>query len=176
MRIEVIALGGLLAGAIPVAASRAQSSPCAQAPCNVVFDWGNGGPPPDVDDIYGSPATLEKSFLKALDDAGWPAVVGSTTATMTIMLRLTPQNRVRCDRVDGTNPDLSCHTVQRAVASFASSDTTAKVPNRIEVLARCAEAKNYPTFSQFGQYVAEMLVFQLEKGGKGSRPSLKCRF
>lgn len=177
MRIEVVVLAGLLAGSIP-SASQAQSGLCAQAACGVVFDWGNGGPPPDVDEIYGSPSALEKAFVKALDDAGWRTAPGSASASasMTIMLRVTPQNRVRCDRVDGTNPDLSCHTVQRAVASFASSDSTVKAPNRIEVLARCAEAKNYPTFSQFGQYAAEMLVFQLEKGGKGSRPSLKCRF
>lgn len=176
MRIGVIAFAGLLAGTMPTTTAHAQSSPCAQASCGVVFDWGNGGPPPDVDEIYGSPAALEKAFIKALDDAGWRSAPGSASAPMTIMLRLTPQNRVRCDRMDGTNPDLSCHTVQRGVASFASSDTTVKVPNRIEVLARCAEAKNYPTFSQFGQYAAEMLVYQIEKGGKGARPSLKCRF
>jgi hypothetical protein len=176
MRIEVMAAVGLFAAAIPLTASRAQGNPCAQVTCGVAFDWGNGGPPPDVDEVYGSPSALEKTFVMALNDAGWRVTPGSTSAAMTITLRLTAQNRVRCDRVDGTNPDLSCHTVERGAASFASSDSTVKLPKRIEVLARCSEAKNYPTFSQFGQYAGEMLVFQLEKGGKGSRPILKCRF
>jgi hypothetical protein len=175
MRIEVMAVVGLFATALPLSASRAQGNPCARVTCGVAFDWGNGGPPPDVDEIYGSPSTLEKTFVMALNDAGWRVATGSSPA-VTITLRLTPQNRVRCDRVDGTNPDLSCHTVERGVASFTSSDSTVKPPKRIEVLARCPEAKNYPTFSQFGQYAGEMLVFQLEKGGRGSRPVLKCRF
>jgi len=176
MRIRNVAWIGLLAVIAPLSTIHAQTAPCARGGCNVVFDWGNGGAPPDVDDIYGSPAALEKTFVKALNDAGWQAGIESKTASMTILLRLTPQNRVRCDRVDGTNPDLNCHTVERGVASFTSTDTTTKAPNRVEVVARCAEAKNYPTFPQFGQYVADVLVFQLEKGGKGPRPSLKCRF
>lgn len=151
-------------------AAHAQSNPCAQTGCVVTFDWGNGGAAPDDDKIYGTPAALESAFLRALSGAGWRVGSGTTT----LMLRLTPQNRVRCEAMEGTNTDMSCHTVNRAVASFASSDTSVKAPGRVEVVPRCSDPKNWPTFAQFGQYSGEMLVYQLEKGGKGPRPSLKC--
>jgi len=148
----------------------AQSNPCAQTGCSVTFDWGNGGSAPDDDKVYGAPAGLESAFIRALNEAGWRTEAG----TMMIMLRLTPQNRVSCEAMAGTNTDMSCHTVNRAVVSFTSSDTSVKAPGRVEVVPRCSDPKNWPTFAQFGQYAGQMVVYQVEKGGKGPRPSLKC--
>lgn len=159
--------------ALPLVAVHAQSNPCAQS-CFIVYDWGSGGNPPDIDRMFGSPAAMEVSFAKALTDAGWRIVSGTGNSAMVITLRPVVQNRVSCDTMAGTNTDLSCHTVGRAIASFVSNDSSMKAPNRVEVVARCSDPKNYPTFQQFGQYAGEMIVFQMA-GGKGARPTVKCR-
>jgi hypothetical protein len=172
MRTRIAALGAILSLSIPFATATAQANPCAAGGCGIVFDWGNGGAPPDVDRYYGSPDAMEAAFVKALNDAGWRVMPGSA---MTITLRLTPQNGVICDAMEGTNTNRSCHTVSRAVASFASTDSTVKAPGRVDVVPRCPDSKKSPTFAQFGQFAGETLVYQVEKDGKGRHPNIKCR-
>jgi hypothetical protein len=74
----------------------------------------------------------------------------------------------------GVNPDYSCHTVQRASVVFTPNDSTQKQISRIDVNPRCSDPKQFPTFTQFGRFAAEMLIFQLANDGKGQRPSVKC--
>ena len=171
MRTRVATLLALLV--LPLAAARAQSTPCGQS-CSIVFDWGNGGNPPEIDRMYGAPSAMESAFVKVLTDAGWHIVPGTSSSSMIVTLRPVPANRVRCETMSGTNTDLSCHTVERATASFVSNDTSVKAPNRVDIIPRCSDPKAYPTFAQFGQFAGEMLVYQMA-GGKGARPSIKCR-
>jgi hypothetical protein len=173
MRTRLAALLTVLA--LPVATLRAQdANPCGQA-CSIVFDWGNGGSPPDIDRIYGSPAAMESAFTKALTDAGWHITSATAGSSMTITVRPTVANRVRCESMSGTNTDMSCHTVERATATFVSNDSSVKAPKRVEAISRCSDPKAYPSFPQFGQFAGEMVAYQVA-GGKGQRPSVKCRF
>jgi hypothetical protein len=159
--------------ALPLASARAQATPCGQS-CAIVFDWGNGGNPPDIDRMYGAPSAMESAFVKALNDAGWHITMGTSSSSMILTLRPVTANRVRCETMSGTNTDMSCHTVERATASFVSNDTSLKAPNRVDIIPRCSDPKAYPTFAQFGQFAGELLAYQMA-GGKGSRPSIKCR-
>jgi hypothetical protein len=171
MRTRIAAL--LVALALPFAVVRAQSNPCGQS-CFLVFDWGNGGSPPDVDRMYGAPTSMESMLAKALSDAGWHIATGATGASMIVTIRPSVQNRVRCDSMGGTNVDMSCHTVSRAIATFVSNDTSVKAPSRVDVVSRCSDPQAYPSFPQFGQFAGETVAFQVA-GGKGTRPTLKCR-
>lgn len=172
MRTSIV-VAAALALAVPLTAATAQSNPCGKG-CAIVFDWGNGGTAPDVDRIYGSPATMEAEFVKVLKDAGWQIVTGTPSAAVVVTFRPVVQNRVRCEKMSGTNTDMSCHTVGRGTVMFASSDSTVEPPHRVEIVPRCSDPKAYPTFMEFGRYSGEMVVFQTE-GGKGSRPAIRCR-
>jgi hypothetical protein len=158
---------------LPLAVTRAQSNPCGKG-CAIVFDWGNGGAAPDVDRIYGSPSTMEAEFTKVLRDAGWAMTTGTTDAAIVLTFRPVVQNRVRCEKMSGTNTDMSCHTMSRGTVMFASSDSTVEAPHRVEIVPRCSDPKAYPSFAEFGRFAGEWVVFQTA-GGKGSRPSIKCR-
>jgi len=171
MRTSVALLAALVV--LPFAAGRSQTNPCGKG-CAIVFDWGEGGTAPDVDRIYGSPSTMEAQFAKVLSDAGWQVVRGTPNASVVITFRPALQNRVRCEKMSGTNTDLSCHTVGRGTVMFASSDSAVQAPRRVEIIPRCSDPQAYPTFAEFGQFAGEMVVFQTA-GGKGSRPAIKCR-
>jgi len=84
------------------------------------------------------------------------------------------QNNVRCEKMSGTNTDMSCHTVGRATAMFAATDPTVAPPHRVEIIPRCSDPKAYPTFIEFGRFAGEMVLYQAA-GGKGPRPAIKCR-
>ncbi|HEY4307146.1 MAG TPA: hypothetical protein VGM82_21935 [Gemmatimonadaceae bacterium] len=171
MRSRVATLSALIA--LPIAAARAQSTPCGQS-CSIVFDWGSGGTQPDIDRIYGAPSSMESAFAKALSDAGWNVVDTTSNASLIITVRPVVQNRVRCDTMGGTNVDMSCHAATRGVAVFVSNDTSLKAPSRVEIIPRCSDPLAYPTFAQFGEFAGQMVVFQVA-GGKGARPTIKCR-
>lgn len=166
------ALGALLS---PVAARAQATRPCSTSPCNIVFDWGNGGNPPDVDRRYGAPSELESTFISGLQAAGFRLAASGQPSSMTITLRLTAQNRALCDALPGVNPDYSCHTVQRGAVVFTPNDSTQKQVSRIDVNPRCSDPKVFPRFAEFGRYAAEMLVYQLVNEGKSQRPSIKCQ-
>src|SRR5258705_9525357 len=87
------------------AVAAAQTNPCADRPCNVVFEWGNASTPPDVDRKYGAPSELENAFLSGLQSGGWRVVASQSQSSMTITVRLTPQNKALCDTMPGVNPD-----------------------------------------------------------------------
>jgi hypothetical protein len=57
---------------------------------------------------------------------------------------------------------------------FVSNDTAVKAPKNVDIVPRCSDPKAYPTFAQFGEFAGAMLAYQVA-GGKGSRPSLRCR-
>jgi hypothetical protein len=155
---------------------RAQGgNPCAIGGCSVVFDWGNGGSSPDVDRRYGAPSDLESSFLSGLTSAGFRITSTGQPSAMTITMRISPQNKALCDTMPGVNPDYTCHTVQRASVLFTANDSTVKQLQRIEVNPRCSDPKVFPTFTQFGRFAAETLIFQLVNDGKGQHPAIKCR-
>jgi hypothetical protein len=162
--------------AMPFAALRSQANPnpCANSACAVVFDWGEGGAAPDVDRIYGSPATMEAEFAKVLTDAGWQLIRGTANAAITMTVRPVVQQRVRCEKMSGTNTDMSCHTVVRGTVIFATSDSAAQAPHRVEIIPRCSDPKAYPSFLEFGRFAGEMVLYQAA-GGKGSRPRIACR-
>ena len=171
MRTSVALLAAL--AALPLAVARAQSNPCGKG-CAIVFDWGEGGGPPDVDRIYGSPRTMEAEFAKVLSDAGWAIVRGTPDASIVLTFRPVVQNGVRCEKMSGTNTDVSCHTVSRGTAMFATSDSTVQLPHRVEIIPRCSDPKAYPSFVEFGRFAGEMVLYQAA-GCKWSRPVIRCR-
>jgi hypothetical protein len=160
--------------AMPAVAA-AQSNPCADKACNVVFEWGSsGGSQPDVDRRFGAPADVEMAFIQGLNARGWKVAQNSSGAGMTITVRLTPQNKVLCEAMPGVNPDYSCHTVSRAAVVFVSSDTAIKAPGRVDVNARCSDPKSNPTYKEFGRYASEWIGWTITDQGKGQRPAIKC--
>jgi hypothetical protein len=166
-----LALGAVLA--VP-AVTAAQTNPCGDKACNVVFEWGgSGASQPDVDRRFGAPADVETSFRSALSAAGWK-VATSNPGGVTITVRLTPQNRVLCEAMPGVNPDYSCHTVNRAAIVFVSADTSIKAPGRIDVNARCSDPKSNPTYKEFGRYAADWAIWNVIAQQKGQRPAVKC--
>jgi hypothetical protein len=157
------------------AVAAAQTNPCADRACNIVFEWGSsGGSQPDVDRRFGAPADVETSFLSALSSRGWKVATNSGSSGMTITVRLTPQNKVLCEAMPGVNPDYSCHTVSRAAVVFVSSDTSLKAPGRIDVNARCSDPKSNPSYKEFGRYAADWVAWNVVEQQKGSRPTIKC--
>lgn len=165
----------LLAAAMTLPAlARAQTNPCAERACKVIFDWGNGGgTTPDVDRRFGAPSTLESVFGETLSGAGWK-VKGGADAVVTLTVRVTPQTRALCEAMPGVNPDYSCHTVSRAAVLFNSSDAALKMPGRVDIVPRCSDPKAFPSFAQFGRYAAEVVLFAVVNDGKGQRPTVKC--
>jgi hypothetical protein len=160
--------------AMPAVAA-AQTNPCADKACNIVFEWGSsGGSQPDVDRRFGSPADVELSFINGLAARGWKVATNGASSVVTITVRLTPQNKVLCEAMPGVNPDYSCHTVSRAAVVFVSTDTALKAPNRIDVNARCSDPKSSPSYKEFGRYAAEWVAWNVVEQGKGSRPAIKC--
>lgn len=156
------------------AVAAAQANPCVEHPCNVVFEWGTAATPPDVDRKYGAPSELENAFLFGLQNAGWRFVSSQSQSSMTITVRVTPQNRALCDTMPGVNPDYSCHTVSRASIVFTPIDETQKPISRVDIQPRCSDPKSFPSFPQFGKYAAEYVIYTVVGEGKGSRPGVKC--
>ena len=174
MRTRLIHLA-LFAGFAVPAIAVAQSNPCAEHTCNIVYDWGNGGTSPDVDRRYGAPSELEANLTGGLASAGWRFASSGQTSSMTITVRISPQNKALCDTMPGVNPDYTCHTVSRAAIVFTPNDSTQKPISRIDVNPRCSDPKNYPTFAQFGKFAAETLIYTIVNEGKGQRPNVKCQ-
>ena len=167
---------GIVALALVATSLSAQDSThavCRNAPCLLVFDWSNGGSPPDPDKRYGSPTDLEQAFRTRLATAGFK-IATSAPAANTITLRLTPQTRALCDTMEGMNPDYSCHSVSRATILFAASDPNASPIARIDVSPRCRDPKVAITMAQFGQYAGDLVIYNLSPDPKPSRPSAKC--
>ena len=164
---------GVLTLCVSATQTHAQTNPCKAKPCQVVFDWGDGSVMPDVDRKYGSPAALENAFIQTMNDAGW--VVSPSTSTVLMTVRVFVQNRALCDAVPGFEPDYSCHTAQRASVLLQSNDSGFKSPGRLDVTPRCPDPKALPTFGEFGAFVASTLIYTVGNGGKGQRPSIRCR-
>ncbi|HXT15218.1 MAG TPA: hypothetical protein VN706_06285 [Gemmatimonadaceae bacterium] len=159
---------------IPVARVAAQqNNPCADKPCNVVFDWGGSATLPDPDRHFGLPSELEASFLSTLQSGGMHVTAGQA-GSLVITVRLTPQDRVLCETMPGMYPDYSCHTVQRASVVFASSDASVKLPGRVDVSPRCSDPVLHPAYAAFGQFAAQTVIYTVLNGGKGDRPTIKC--
>lgn len=167
-----------LIGLIMLAAGRssAQDSThvfCRDSACAVVFDWSNGGSPPDPDRRYGAPSELEAAFRARLTEAGYK-IAANPPAPGTITLRLTPQTRALCDTMEGMNPDYSCHTVARAAILFSASDPKAAPSAHVDVSPRCSDPKVSMAMAKFGQYAAELVIYTLAADPKPGRPNAKC--
>lgn len=177
MRIKTIPITLALFAAVATVAApatvRAQSNPCGEKLCNLVFDW--GGSQPDVDRRYGAPSEMENAITAGLTAAGWRFASAGQASTMTLTFRLTPQKKALCDTMPGVSPDYSCHTVSRAAVVFTPNDSTQKALARVDVNPRCSDPKQYPTFPQFGRYAAETVIYTVMLDGKGQRPSVKCQ-
>ena len=173
MRIGIIALAISAAAAAPLLAQDSTAVICHAAPCVVTFEWGSSSSnAPDPDRRYGAPTDLESSFLSNLQQAGFSVTRTGQSAT-TLLVRLTPQNKALCDVAVGTNPDYSCHTVQRANIVIQGGDSKAGV-NHVDVNPRCTDPQVYPSYAQFGRFAAEYFVYMVG-GQKGERPrSIKC--
>jgi hypothetical protein len=174
MRTKWITLAIAVLVAAPAVAA-AQTNPCAEKPCNIVFEWGNSGAnPPDVDRRFGAPADLETGFLSALSAAGWKVATNAGSSGVMVTVRLTPQNKVLCEAMPGVNPDYTCHTVNRAAIVFVSGDSAIKAPSRVDVNARCSDPKSNPTYKEFGRFAADWVTWNVVTQQKGQRPSVKC--
>lgn len=173
MRIEPIVLAMIAASATPLLAQDS-TVVCHTAPCVVTFEWGNSGSmPPDPDRRYGAPSELEAAFLTGLQQAGLQ-VVRSGQSVTTLLVRITPQNKALCDLAAGTNPDYSCHTVQRASITIQQNDTPKGGVRRVDINPRCTDSQMSPTFRQFGGFAAEYFIFMVS-GQQGKRPTtIKC--
>lgn len=174
MRIGTIVLAIAVASATPLLAQDTSAVLCHDVPCVVNFEWGNsGGMPPDPDRRYGAPSDLESAFVAGLRQAGFQ-VTSSGQSPSTLRVRLTPQNRALCDLAVGTDPDYSCHTVQRASISIERSDAPKGDLRRVDVNPRCTDTTAMPTFRQFGQFAAEYFIY-MAGGQHGKRPTtIKC--
>lgn len=174
MRIALAAIAMAAFSTTPIFAQDTATVACRAAPCVVTFEWGSSGSmPPDPDRRYGAPSELESSFLSGLQQAGLQ-VSRSGPAPITILVRVTPQTRALCDAAVGTNPDYSCHTVQRAAITVQRSDSVKGGVTRVEINPRCTDPKALPTFTQFGQFAAEYFIY-MARGQKGHRPtSIRC--
>jgi hypothetical protein len=144
---------------------------CRDKPCSVVFDW--GGTQPDPDRRYGAPSDLEANFFARLREAGFN-ITTSNQGAMIVTLRLTPKKRALCDTMEGTSPDYSCHTVDRASIVFVPNDSSAKTIGRIDVTPRCSNPMVSITFPQFGNYAADWVAYTLNNDKKAQRPNAKC--
>lgn len=173
MRKSISIAALVVLAAAPLAAQDSTHAVCRDAPCLLVFDWSNGGSPPDPDKRYGSSADLEQAFRGRLTAAGYKLAT-SAPAANTITLRLTPQTRALCDTMEGMNPDYSCHSVSRATIVFSASDPNASPIARIDVSPRCRDPKVAITMAQFGQYAGDLVIYTLSPDPKPGRPSAKC--
>ena len=175
MRTNWIRLAIAVALAAPfVASAQEQTNPCADHPCNVVFEWGNSSQTPDVDRKFGAPSELENAFMTGLQNRGWRIVPSQAQASMTIRVRLTEEKKALCDTMPGVNPDYTCHTVSRAAVVFTANDSTAKPLARMDMNPRCSDPKAFASFPQFGAYAAEYVNYSVAAQGKGDRPKIKC--
>ena len=174
MRISLAAITMAALSATPLLAQDTTAVVCHTAPCLVVFEWGSSGAmPPDPDRRYGTPSELESSFVSGLQEAGLQ-VTRNGPAPTTLLVRITPQNKALCDMAVGTDPDYTCHTVQRASITIQQAETPNGGIRRVEINPRCTDPKTSPTFLQFGRFAAEYFVY-MASGQKGQRPtSIKC--
>ena len=147
---------------------------CHTAPCLVEFEWGNSGAmPPDPDRRYGAPSDLESAFLSGLAQAGLQ-VARTGQAPTTLLVRIMPKDKALCDLAVGTDPDYSCHTVQRATITIQQNDSPKGGVRHVELNPRCTDTKALPTFGQFGRFAAEYFVF-MASGQQGRHSTtIKC--
>jgi len=174
MRLSVSAIAAAALSATPLFAQDTTAIVCHNAPCVVTFEWGSSGAmPPDPDRRYGAPSELESTFLSGLEQAGLQ-VARDGSAPTTLLVRITPQNKALCDMAVGTDPDYSCHTVQRASITIQQTENPKGGLRRVEVNPRCTDPKASPTFTQFGRFAANYFLF-MANGQKGQRPtSIRC--
>jgi len=177
IRFAMFATGLALAGAAATTAAAQNKNPCADHPCNIVFDWGGSSSSPDPDRHFGNPSELEAMFVQTLQGAGFRfSSSAAQEGGMTINVRLTPQNRVICDNMPGTSSDMSCHTVSRASVVFVPNDASQKAPGRVDINPRCSDPTLHPTYASFGEFAAASVVYAVINDSKGDRPAaVKCR-
>jgi len=173
LRISLGFIGIVALAAAPLAAQDSTHVFCRESACVVVFDWSNGGSPPDPDRRYGASSELEATFRSRLTAAGYK-IAANPPAPGTITVRLTPQTRALCDTMEGMNPDYSCHTVARASILFSATDPTAAPKAHVDVSPRCSDPKVSMTMATFGQFAADLVIYTLAADPKAARPNTKC--
>ena len=174
MRITLAAIGVAMLSATPLLAQDTTAVVCREAPCLVVFEWGNSSSmPPEPDRRYGSPSELESAFLGGVQQAGLQ-VMRSGQAPVTLLVRIMPLDRALCDAAVGTDPDYTCHTAQRATITIQQAETPKGGLRHVDVNPHCTDPKTSPSFAQFGRFAADYFVFMVN-GQRGRRPtSIRC--
>ena len=156
----------------PAASQDASPPPCHAVPCGLAVDWGSGGAPTFVDRRYGTPADFQRLVIDALTGAGYQ--FAAEAAADAFRLRLRPRlAKAMCDRVPGTNPDMSCQTIGDLTIDFINAAADADLPNNLRIRNRCGSDESQD-IEHFSQYVAAMLDFTMTKDKDRKRPIARC--
>ncbi|OGU10298.1 MAG: hypothetical protein A2W29_11545 [Gemmatimonadetes bacterium RBG_16_66_8] len=173
----------LLSAALPFAAASAGVSPaaaqdvpppavCRAQACGLVLDWGSEGTPTFVDRRYGSISEFEQRVIAGLTTAGYRFI--TNPAAETFRIRLRPRiATAMCDRVPGTDPDMSCRTINDLTADFINADPVYKLPANLRIRNRCGSDMQMD-IERFSQYVAAMLDYAISQDKDRKRPTARC--
>lgn len=167
---------GRAAAQDPAAVPAAVPVPCADAPCELIFDWGPGRTAGSFgnDRRYGSGEDFETGVRRSLLAHG-VQISAVETGSLTITLRPRVYPRAMCDAVAGTGTRFSCPVVSDVAISFTSADAALKPPGAQRLTNRCGSERVFLTMGQFGQYVGEMIWFSISPASvKERRPALRC--
>jgi len=156
----------------PAASQDAPPVPCHAVPCGLAVDWGSGGAPTFVDRRYGTPADFQRLVIDALTGAGYRFAAESGADAFRIRLR--PRlAKAMCDRMPGTDPDMSCQTIGDLTADFINVPAAVDLPNNLRIRNRCGSGESQD-IERFSQYVAAMLDYTMTKGKDRKRPIARC--
>src|SRR5439155_6227696 len=119
----------------------------------------------------GAPSELEAGLRNRLRDGGFTLGAGEGATIMTV--RITMNNSALCDALPGTGSSYKCKTASRAAVVFSGGSMAKPVPP-IDVIPRCGDPKTNLTYAQFGEYLADFILYTLSPEPKPKRPAAKC--
>jgi hypothetical protein len=168
---------------LPLAAVSGKDSPaaaqetpppavCKDKLCGLILDWGSEGTPTFVDRRYGSISEFEQRVIAGLTTAGYR--FNTNPAADAFRIRLRPRiATAMCDRVPGTDPDMSCRTISELTADFINADPAAGLPANLRLRNRCGSDMQMD-IERFSQYVAAMIDFTISREKDRKRPTARC--
>lgn len=144
---------------------------CKSTPCSIVVDWGPQPAPAFVDRRFGAPGELEQRVIQALVAAGYR--VSADPGATGFRIRLRPELvSAMCDRLPGTNPDMSCRTIGEVRVDWLDADPAWKLGN-LRIRNRCG-SDDQMDVEKFSVYVAAMLDYTLARDKDRKRPTARC--
>jgi hypothetical protein len=183
---QVLGVVALASGALAVAFAptfAAAQTPfyapaaCHLQACALVVDWGSGKTSASyaADRKYGSGDDFEARIRSALADRGFRTKDAPADGPLAITMRPTMRAKVMCDAMPGTGTDKTCTAMTDLAVTFASADTSVKAPGAMRIANRCGSGDTFMTMSQFAQFSADMIYYNLEGAAKKEqRPVSKC--